>query len=292
VALGLRAGGRLLPAVAQPARPIFVVGSPRSGTTVTFEVLDASPDVASLGAESHLVWDAFPSSRDLSRTSWTRLTPADVGAAERRASWWAVDRVAGGRRYLDKAPANSFRVPYLRALFPDASFVFVVRDGRDVVASLLEGWRDDGGMFPGKRVAGPLDIEGYDGDTWKFVMPPGWEAYASGRRLPDVCAFQWVACNQALLDAREVVDPVRWIEVRYEDLRADPDGCVRRLLDAVGLAPDPAVLDRARHLERHPAKAVAGAPAHASWEDRAGPEVRSVLPALEPTLRRLGYHVG
>src|SRR2546422_118126 len=83
---------------------------------------------------------------------------------------------AAGRRYLDKLPRNPLRVLYLQSLFPDASFVFLRRDGRAVVSSLMTGWRSGARFGRGMVPPIPLAIEGYEGTTWKFLLPPGWEA--------------------------------------------------------------------------------------------------------------------
>ncbi len=62
-----------------------------------------------------------------------------VAEAQRRQSFEAVD-AAGRRRLVEKTPVNSFRIGYLDALCPDARFVHIIRDGRDVAASISRGW--------------------------------------------------------------------------------------------------------------------------------------------------------
>src|SRR5262245_42347361 len=161
-----------------------------------------------------------------------------------------IRQIAGDRRYLDKTPRNSLQVPYLHALFPDARFLFLSRDGRAVVSSLINGWRDASGMFPGRPASVPLRINGYAGDRWKFVAPPGWETYASGHTLAEVCAFQWRACTESILDARDGIPAPQWVETRYEDLTASPTDEVRRLLEAIRLPVEPAVMDAAANMDR------------------------------------------
>ena len=55
----LRPAAPILPRTAPPDRPVFVLGSPRSGTTLLYEVLGRSPHVASLRVESHFLWEMF-----------------------------------------------------------------------------------------------------------------------------------------------------------------------------------------------------------------------------------------
>jgi Sulfotransferase family len=285
----LHAAGPILPRRPRPAHPVFILGSPRSGTTLLFEVLNRSPAVASLEAESHLLWEMFHTLRDADWRSH-EVAPSAIGDTERRVVYWAVDRVAGGRRYLDKAPRNCLRVPYLHALFPDAWFVHLKRDGRAAVSSLITGWRAPGGMFPGTRMPVPLSIEGYDGDTWKFIVPQGWEAYATGRSLEEVCAFQWISANQAILDASAGIGTDRWVEVRYEEFVDEPREQTARLMEALRLPFDPEVLAYAGTLDRHVTKAVTP-PRADKWRRENPREIERVMPLIEPMMRRLGYEV-
>ncbi len=285
----LKAGGPALPTKPPPDRPVFVLGSPRSGTTLLFEALGRSPHLGSLGVESHLLWEMFHPVIRPDRITH-QVGPDEVTSRERRVLYWAIDRLSGGRRYLDKAPRNCLRVPYLDELFPGANFVYLKRDGRAAVSSLITGWRAPGGMFPGTKLPAPLDIQGYDGRTWKFLVPRGWEAYTTGKSLAEVCAFQWVAANQALLDARGRIAPERWIELTYEELVASPRDQLGALLGRLALPQDPAVLDRAVSLDRHVTKAVT-APRRDKWRQENPEEIGSILPLIEPTMRRMGYQI-
>lgn len=285
-ALGLAAP--LLPRRRPVPQPVFVLGSPRSGTTLLFDVLNSSPQTASLQAESHLLWEMF---HPLGPPRWTHeVAPSDLSPKERRVLLWAVDRVAMGRRYVDKAPRNCLRVPYLRALFPDAWFVHVKRDGRAAVSSLITGWRDESGMFPGMDLPGGVSIRGYDGATWKFLVPQGWRAYARGSSLAEVCAFQWVAANEGILAARESLGIERWVEVRYEEFVASPAAEAGRLFETIGLPLDPRVLDYAGSLDRRVSKAVSP-PRLDKWRQENPEEIAGIVELIEPMMRRLGYEL-
>ncbi|HEY1331320.1 MAG TPA: sulfotransferase [Actinomycetota bacterium] len=285
--LALRVAAPILPRRPPPRQPIFILGSPRSGTTVLFDVLSRHPDVRSLEVEGHLLWELFHSPKDRGWTSHA-TRPQDITRSERRALYWAIDRIAGPHRYLDKTPRNSLRVPYLQALFPDARFVYLKRDGRAAVNSLLNAWRSDSGMFPGLRARTPIHIEGARDDRWRLVAPPGWQDYATGHDLPEVCAFQWTACNESILRAREAIPAAQWVEVSYEDFVARPVEQAERLVTAAGLSPSDAVLSYAGELDRHVSKAVTP-PRPDKWRDENPQDIARILPVIEPTMRRLGY---
>ncbi|CAN5234519.1 hypothetical protein BH20ACT24_BH20ACT24_15230 [soil metagenome] len=276
-----------LPRRSPPKGPVFVLGSPRSGTSVLFELLDRAAHLSSLGGESHLLWELYHPS---SSPAWSshRLGPESVTPRERRTLYWIIDVLAGGRRYLDKSPRNSLRVTYLAELFPDARFVFVKRDGRAAVSSLITGWRSDDPTFPGTPLRVPLRIGGYQGRNWKYVVPPGWEAYARGRSLPEVCAFQWVAANESILAGKPLITPERWIEVAYEQLVQAPREVAERILVDLEVPVDAEVLSFADELSRHVTRAVT-APRPDKWRDENPIEIERVLPAIAPTMRRLGY---
>jgi hypothetical protein len=254
-----------------------------------FTVLATSPGVGSFPGEGHLLWNLF---HDEGTGRWDSqaTSPEAVARGERPALNWAIHQIANGRRYLDKTPRNSIQVPYLLRLFPDARFVFLARDGRATVSLLLNGWRDTTGLFPGRRMPVPLTIVGHQGDRWKFVAPPGWEAYTAGHTLAEVCAFQWVACTEAILAARELVDPDRWVETSYERFTQDPEDETARLLKELHLPVDAAVIGRAGQLDQHVTKATSP-PRLDKWRDENADEVERILPAITPTMRRLGYEV-
>ena len=283
----IRAAAPLLPGRPNPRDPIFVVGSPRSGTTVVFELLQRSPHVGSLPGEGHLLTEIYHPSGEPS-TRGHELGPGDIRPREAKVLRWVVDHLSAGRRYLDKTPRNSLRVPYLQELFPGAWFVLVIRDGRAAVSSLINGWRSRSDLFPGSRMPGGVSVEGYGGDTWRFVIPPGWRNYARGRTLPEVCAFQWQACMEVLLQARERAGGERWVEIRYEDLVARPEEETGLLLSGLRLPETQEILHRARELDRHVAKAITP-PRPEKWREENPEEIERILPVIAPTMARLGY---
>jgi hypothetical protein len=281
----LRDAAPMLPRAPDPVAPVFVIGAPRSGTTLVFELLDRSSSLASLGVESHLLWDAFHRLSDHGDHS---VPAAAATARERRALSWAIHRIAGDRTYLDKYPRLCLRVPYLAALYPDARFIHVVRDGRAVTSSLITAWRTPGRFGLGTRLPVPLEIEGYEGDTWRFLVPPGWREYAQGATLAEVCAFQWSAANEAVLTARKAMPAAAWTEIRYEELVARPAAAMTVVMDRLGL-PSGEVVEAAAGLGSAVTRTAVTAPRADKWRDENPDEIASVLGRLEPVMTRLRY---
>lgn len=287
----LRVGAPLLPRCSPPQRPIFILGSPRSGTTMLFQLLDRSRSLASLGYGSQFIWEMFrPREMTLGRSHGAG--PGDISKQERQVVDWLIDRVTGGSQYVDKFPRMVLRAEYLAALYPDARFVSIVRDGRSVVSSLITGWNTDGKFGQGTVLPVPLDVAGYSGSVWRFILPPGWEAYTSGRTLAEVCAFQWAASNTALRDACDRLGWERFYEVRYEDLVAAPVETTAAMLRFLDLDDDPDVLAHAAALDRNVTHTAVTAPRPDKWRDENPAAVESILPQIAPVMSRLGYDFG
>ncbi len=139
----------------------------------------------------------------------------------------------GPIRLLEKTPENCLRLPFLQALFPDARVIFLTRDGRANVHSLLEGWRQPH-LFPGYRTPVPVTSPGQTRGRWAFTLIPGWRELVDSP-LEEICARQWVACNQAVLDYAASPGALPVLRMSYEALIAAPDVSLRRLAEFLAI---------------------------------------------------------
>jgi len=171
-------------------------------------------------------------------------------------------------------------VPFLDRVFPDAQFIFLWRDPRASLASIIEAW--ESGAW--KTYNG---LEGFDG-PWSLLLPPGWRRMR-GRSLAEIAAFQWESANRIALEDLAQLPRDRWTAVRYEDLIADPRATTLELCRFAGIEFDAALEIRvqgALPLSRY----THTAPAPDKWRRREA-EVLGVLPGITPLwnqLRRLG----
>jgi len=196
--------------LAPEERLVFVTGCPRSGTTFVAGALGSQPGFVDLG-EVHPLKAAIP--------TLSRLGEAEAADRLRR----VLDRVRrlGLVRHLrgvEQTPETAHVLPAALAAYPEAKAVHVVRDGRDVVCSLLErGWLSSGR-------AGADDARlGYGSGARFWVEPERVEEF---ERLSDAGRAAW-AWRRYVLAAR--ARPERTIEVRYEEIAADPDAVATRV---------------------------------------------------------------
>jgi hypothetical protein len=266
---------------------VLVLGCPRSGTTVLLETLLRSTQLETVQSEGHVLWDEFhhPSKRGWDSDA---LAAADVSERERAYVYTAIRMWARGARFVDKTPESCLRVPYLDALFPDATFVFLRRRAADTVSSLMEGWRARP-RFVKYRL--PVELTGLgelSGNAWSFALVPGWRDLRSAS-LEEICARQYVACNEAVLEARSGMDASRWIDVGYEELVRSPVEEVERVYTELGLDFTDAARRHAERLGEATTATALTAPREGKWRERNAEAIARVAPLVADVERRLGY---
>ena len=262
-------------------RPVFVLGAPRSGTSTVFELLKASAELGSLPGEGHDIWRFFHHPR---WSGWDSdvVGAEDVRPGERRFVSARLYAHFGEGRFVEKTPENSLRVPYLLRLFPDATFIVVKRDPRDVINSLINGWRHPSGRYRSYFVPQDLAIPGHaHRRQWCFALLEGWRDSTS-RPVHEIAFAQWESCTRALEDSRRLVEPSRWLELRLEDLAARPEESLRRVCRAAEIPSEPALERRLHELLASPANALSP-PGAEKWRGENRNEIESLLPRIAAT---------
>lgn len=270
--------------------PIFVLGVPRSGTTVIFRLLAANRSLGSLPREGHDMWRAFHHPR---YTGWESdaVGAGRVRRGERRFIDAYLTAHFRERRFVEKTPENSLRVPYLLDLFPDARFVVVWRDPLEVVSSLVDGWRHPAGRFRSYYVPESLSIPGYPHrHRWCFALIEGWRELRSSA-IPEIAYRQWAAMSDALLRARDQVAPEQWSEVRLEDFLGDPRPILQRLSNRLDLGSDSEMQERLDALMERPVNAMTSDEHGKRQRLLTHREVAPLIPRMRPTAERIGYEL-
>jgi hypothetical protein len=197
-------------------RLVFVVGSPRSGTTFTASGIGSLPGFVDLD-------EVQP---------WKAAIPELVGREDdevARRLRRILERVrmlglARGLRGVEQTPETSFVLAAALRAYPEAVAVHVIRDGRDVAASLLErGWLS-------AARTGADDARLAFGPHARFWVEPGREDDFD--RASDATRAAW-AWRRYVTAAGAVPD--RTVEVRYEQLVADPAAAAAPVAAALGV---------------------------------------------------------
>ena len=274
-------------------RPVIIVAAPRSGSTLLFETLAEAANVWTIRGESHHIIESLaqlnPNSGrvDCNRLDASQASPEVAAILRRRFARFLRDR--SGReflhvfrglrqlRFLEKTPKNALRIPFMDAIFPDALFVFLFRDARANISSMMEAWRS------GRWVTYPR-LRGWQGPPWSLLLPPGWQSL-SGKPLEQICAFQWNRANQIALDDLAGLPRHRWIAIDYQDLLDRPTDEVRRLCDFTGLEMDTHLASRVQN-PLPLSRMTQTVPAADKWR-RNEPEILSILSLVEDTQQRL-----
>ena len=222
-------------------RPIFIVAGPRSGSTLLFETLARNRELWTIGDESHQIIEGidalnpakngFHSNQlkaadavdaikvSLRQAFFTQLQDSN---ARLLASYSAGKRPAA-LRFLEKTPKNALRIPFIKAVFPDALFIFLHRQPRDNISSIIDAWRS------GKFVT-YHQLPGWQGNAWSLLLPPGWRKL-NGAPLEQIAAFQWRSANQQVLDDLSELPDADWCSVSYEKFLNDPAGTAKDLCE-------------------------------------------------------------
>lgn len=271
--------------------PIFILGCSRAGTTVTFETIRQSPELISFPYEIPQFWHSLYGPWD---NGWQSevATAENANPRHREKAFGYFHARLGKGWVLDKSCINILRIRYLYELFPQAQFIYIHRDGRDNINSLIEGWRHSNHFGLSKLLGKiPADIRINHGefDDWRFFLPPGWQDY-NDANLEEVCALQWISANQLALEAKASIPSEQWIQIKYEDIFETPVEMFQKVFEKLGIVFTENIKQHCADLNKRPTSIVKGLPKKEKWKDQNAEAIENILPMIETTMRDLGYY--
>lgn len=180
----------------QESRPIFIIGCPRSGTTLLRLMIDSHPHI-SCGPETHFLVDLA----NIAEQHAIRFERFGYGS-----DWWYEQTAdffrtfqmdyaqkRGKQRWAEKTPTYTRHLDVLDRLFPDCQLIHVIRNGRDVVSSYHKRW----GYLSAVKTA----------------------------------AFRWREYVTLARDFGKTIAMDRYYEIRYEDLVSETEMTLRGMFE-------------------------------------------------------------
>lgn len=243
--------------------PLIIIGAPRSGTNMLRDVLTSFPITATWPCdEINYIW-RYGNAKYHSDEFEAGLARREVRKYIRRQFGWVAKNYKA-QVVVEKTCANSLRVDFVDKVVPEAKYIFIHRDGLDVVGSAMKRWKaelDIPYLMRKARFVPFLDLPYYSsryflnhlhrlGSKEKrlAVWGPksdGLEELCGKLPLDEICATQWKHCVDSAAESFDRMDTSRWIEVVYENFVHDPENELDKILNFMKLKVSPTIQKRA-----------------------------------------------
>jgi len=280
-------------------RPVFIVSTPRSGSTMLFNLLSQSPDFWTIGGESHGVYNQFPylkaENENLDSGCLTKQHADNETSDSMRAIYLSAVRnrdninyisaVKSGSneriRFLEKTPRNSLNIKFILQVFPDAKFIFLHRDARQNISSIIEAWNI--GKQTGQFVTF-TNLPDWPLKYWCLILPPGWRKYKNSS-IAEIAAFQWKSCNDIILKNLSKIESDRWLSLTYQDLLDNPEKQLIRICEFSGVKFDERLQNATKN--KIPLSQTTVSEPHPEKWKRHEDEILAILPQINNTIKKL-----
>lgn len=297
---------------------VFIFGSPRSGTTLLENLLNHHPQIAEW-YEPYYLWERFFPVPDTDIWQIRHLTKQ---VNKKIRSEFGIYRKKSGKPIIvDKTPPHAFNLKIIHQIFPEAKFIHILRDGRDVTLSIKKEWDKRVNIVRQKNLSGQIQLvtnmlkrQPYWRYRWMAIfhelqtsfstnmtLSPkkifnkarwkgepgwgprfeGWQAYLNSHTPIEFNAMQWVRSVEAVFSSWTNLPEKNKIEIRYEDLIQSPKNVLQKLFDLIHVAVSPAFFDKIPEINHHNSN---------KWENELSyDEIKKIKPILSPLIDRLGY---
>lgn len=276
-------------------KPIFLIGAARSGTTLLGEILSQHKELA-YWVEPKYIWkyrspnvyDDFRSEKDVTNDVQNFIS-------NKFTSFLIKNNKS---RFLEKTPSNCFRISFIESIFPDAIYINIIRDGRDVTLSAYKKWTEkhDKSAYSRRLSLSEFPIVDLPFYLFHFVNQFFGQQFNSGnlkmwgpmspeirkfldRSIEEACAFQWKESTEQSFKDLSKIDSNRVITIKYEELLSDPIKFLCQILDVCNLSYSNDVISYANRVIRSDNSR--------KWID--SEIISKVDYILNPSLKDLGY---
>ena len=258
--------------------PYFIIGCPRSGTTLLLDSIANHYALAQYPGEANELWhpQTFPwmyskhrdriPPQEVDPEQFTRLsleyrTPSEVRLI--RASFGAYQLLRAKDVFLNKSAMTVFMIPFVLEQFPEGKFIYIYRDGRSVALSWAK--------MQYRKVQNNFDLYSNHGFSTTYA------------NILQYCARSW---HMHIEEIERQKDHLRLVErgliheVRYEDFCADPKTHLKGIAQFMGISPAPYINASYAHVRDKDYK----------FKGELAEDVQQdLVQTMEPALRSLSY---
>ena len=231
--------------------PIILLGAARSGTKMLRDIIATHPEINKIPFDVNFIWKY-----NNEKVEHDALTVKDVNQNAVKFIKKYLQKAAAGKPYLiEKTVSNTLRVDFIREVVPNAKFIYLIRDGRDVVESVSRQWGkapsnkyiiDKLKVFPVSKVLSYGLKYGIDLVKILLLGKPS-ESYVWGVKYPDFekdlaskdvlefCAKQW--CKTIEISEAQIynIPTEKTLKISYENFVTNPKYYLNKIANFIGV---------------------------------------------------------
>lgn len=284
-------------------QPIFIISAPRSGSSYFYEILKTMNYVSGLKKENFSTWRYFFPYKRLEQVS------DYIGASEVNTEFtkgiqsfiflkllkeqksYDLNLIAQHIffrkpfRYIEKTISNCFHLDAIEKVFPDALFIYLVRNGIAASSSMLEGWKNYLGCLPQDIAKVPQNSTI---SYWCGAMPPHWEEVVN-QSLEEICAWVWVEHNRYIIEKIKQSETFKQkcLYITYEDLIKEPLEIIKKVESFANLKLSPITFDYLN--KKQNSWSTISPPKLNKWQEKNPNLAQAILPTISSMMSELGY---
>jgi len=304
----------------KPDQFAFIIGSPRSGTTVLGDILNKHNEISQWYEPYFILDHHFRLTADDVRTE-NDVTPEIKQYIY--SSFLRYGRHKKARIIIDKSPRNSLKVPFITKIFPQARFIHIIRDGRDATLSIHKKWKQRINIFSDPKKHHHFNYKDAFSALTSLLLNKqpmirdkihalwfethgqffnkkkhlnrlrwsgaigwgprfkGWEEVYNTKSLLQLNSYQWVHCISSIKEGLDAIDDTRKIEFKYEDMIANPLKTLNDILIFLDCGKDDIFFNKIPELRKDN---------YNKWKTGFTiDEISQIKPILTPVLDQLDY---
>lgn len=279
--------------------PIILFGNTRSGSTIVQKVMAVHPDIVPWYEPRTLWLFADPGRR---HEEFEENDATDKVKRYIRKQFLKFQKQHGNRVVLEKTPANILKIPYVRSIFPEATFLFIVRNPFSFISSVELKWQrpiTSKGIRRNLKSTPITQLHHYAGrlfmqrfDKWilrrKYmsIWGPrykGIDQDVKKHSMLTVIARQWSECSKKAEKDLALFSNGQVLRLRYEDFVEDPISDMKRICAHCGLEMTNKMVMAAKEWVKSDRQD--------KWRRFDPRDLANILPEIEDEMQRHGYEI-